>query len=132
MFCKNCGQALNDHQAVCLNCGVEVGNGNSFCHNCGKEVTPEAAFCLNCGVALKEDNKKVSETLGGQNRNLMALLAFLVGGWGVHNFILGEVKKGITRIILTCCCGIGGILALVDFIKILCGTYVIDPEKYFF
>ena len=28
MFCKNCGNALNDNQAVCLKCGVKVGEVN--------------------------------------------------------------------------------------------------------
>ena len=43
---------------------------------------------------------------------------------------MGETKKGVTRIILSAICGIGGIIALIDFIKLLVGSYVVDPEKY--
>ena len=25
MYCKNCGEAMNDYQVVCLKCGVEKG-----------------------------------------------------------------------------------------------------------
>jgi len=42
MFCKNCGQEMNDNQAICLRCGVKTGQGASFCANCGQPVNPEA------------------------------------------------------------------------------------------
>ena len=25
MYCKNCGEEMNDNQAICLKCGVNVG-----------------------------------------------------------------------------------------------------------
>ena len=56
------------------------------------------------------------------------LLAFFLGGFGIHNFYLGETKKGILKI-CTCWIGVGGILALIDFIKMLIGSYVVDPDK---
>ena len=59
----------------------------------------------------------------------MALICFFLGGLGIHNFMMGETKKGIVKIVLSLCLGIGGILALIDFIKILMDKYVIDPEK---
>ncbi len=51
MYCKNCGEVMNDNQAICLKCGVNAGTGKSFCSNCGKEMNPEAVVCLNCGVS---------------------------------------------------------------------------------
>ena len=45
--------------------------------------------------------------------------------------MMGETKKGVVRIVLSLCCGIGGILALIDFIKILMDKYVVDPNKAF-
>ena len=54
MYCKNCGESLNENQAICLKCGVEKGKGNAFCENCGKEVNPNADYCLGCGVSLKK------------------------------------------------------------------------------
>lgn len=53
MFCKNCGEAMNDNQAICLKCGVKTGTGNAFCANCGNAVAPNADVCLSCGVQLK-------------------------------------------------------------------------------
>ena len=127
MYCTNCGKEMNDNQAICLNCGVKTGVGKAYCGNCGSAVAPEADVCMNCGVALK----KAAGDLGGQSKTTMALVCFFLGGIGVHNFIVGETKKGIVKIVASMCCGIGGILALIDFIKILMDKYVVDPEKFF-
>ena len=101
MFCRNCGEQMNDNQAICLKCGVAVGEGKSFCSNCGKEVNEKASVCLNCGVAIVSDEQKKNAEKGmlaGQNKWVMAVLAFFLGGIGVHNFMMGETKKGIFKI----------------------------------
>ena len=127
MFCRQCGKEMNDNQAICLNCGVKTGEGNAFCANCGKAVDPNAAVCLSCGVAIK----KAGGDLAGKDKITMALICFFLGGLGIHNFMMGETKKGILRIVLTCCFYLGSILALIDFIKILTDKYVVDPDKFF-
>lgn len=123
MFCKNCGEALNDIQAICTKCGVKVGDGNSFCANCGKNIDANADVCLNCGVAVKKND------LAGNDKIVILLVCFFLGGLGIHNFIMGETKKGVFKIIMSFVCGIGGILALIDLIKIAMNKYVVDPNK---
>ena len=54
MYCKTCGEYMNDNQAVCLKCGVEAGKGKAFCPNCGNAVLEEAVICVKCGVSLKD------------------------------------------------------------------------------
>lgn len=125
MFCKNCGEQLNDNQAICVKCGVKVGDGNAFCYNCGKPVDANAEVCLNCGVALK----KAVGDLAGQDKIVMILICLFLGGLGIHNFMMGETKKGVVKIVTTFLCGIGGILALIDLIKIATNKYVVDPDK---
>ena len=127
MFCKNCGEAMNDNQAICIKCGVKTGDGNAFCANCGSSMNPEAEVCLNCGVAVKKTGN--GNYLNGQDKIVMILVCLFLGGLGIHNFMMGETKKGVFRIIMSFCCGIGGILALIDLIKIAMGTYVVDPNK---
>ena len=132
MFCKNCGKPMNDNQAICLNCGVQTGVGNAFCQNCGNPVDPNAVVCLSCGVALKSGNKignAAAGDLNGQSKTTMAIVCFFLGALGIHNFMMGETKKGIFRICMNLACGLGGIFALIDFIKILTNSYVVDPEK---
>ncbi len=129
MFCKNCGQTMNDNQAICLNCGVNVGVGNNYCANCGQPISPDAAVCLSCGVAVKKQS--AGGDLAGKDKVTMALICFFLGGIGIHNFMMGETKKGVLKIVLSLCMGIGGILALIDFIRILMDKYEVNPDKFF-
>ena len=128
MFCRNCGEQMNDNQAICIKCGVKTGDGNAFCSNCGNPVAPEAEVCLSCGVALK---KPATAALAGNNKIVIALICFFLGYIGIHNFMMGETKKGIVKIVGSFLCGISGILALIDFIKILLDKYEVDPDKLF-
>lgn len=128
MYCRNCGEEMNANQEICLKCGVKKGVGNSYCPNCGNPTNPGAAVCVNCGVALNGASGNGSY-LNGQDKVVMALICFFLGGIGIHNFMMGETKKGIFRIVMTFCCGIGVIFALIDFIKILTDSYVVDPDK---
>lgn len=57
MFCRNCGQQLDDTATVCTNCGHETGVVAAakteevfYCKNCGKQINPEKAFCPYCGA----------------------------------------------------------------------------------
>lgn len=127
MYCKNCGEQMNDNQAICLKCGVKTGQGNAFCANCGQSVAPEAEVCLSCGVAVK----KAGGNYGNYDKIVIALVCFFLGYLGIHNFMLGETKKGVVKIVFTVLCGIGTILALIDFIKILLDKYEINPDKAF-
>ena len=52
MYCRNCGEIMNDNQAICLKCGVKTGEGTAFCSNCGNNVTDDMNFCYICGSAL--------------------------------------------------------------------------------
>lgn len=130
MYCKNCGEVINDNQAICLKCGVKVGEGDAFCENCGSAVEPNAEYCMNCGVAAKK-------ALAGQDKVLIAVICFLIGVLGIHNFMMGEIKKGVFKIIMTLggvvLCGmptlICEILVLVEFVRILTDKYVVDPNK---
>ena len=127
MYCRNCGVQMNDNQAICLSCGVKVGEGSRFCPNCGREVAENAEVCINCGVSLK---KAVNGNyLNGQDKVTMALICFFLGGIGIHNFMMGETKKGIFKIVMCFCVGISYIFALIDFVKILSDKYVVDPDK---
>lgn len=128
MYCKNCGEQMNDNQAICIKCGVKVGDGTAYCANCGNALPENADVCLNCGVAVK--NVKAGN-LAGQDKLVMILICFFLGGFGIHNFMMGETKKGIVKIVTSFICGIGGILALIDLIKICTDKYVVDPEKLF-
>ncbi len=126
MYCKSCGAEMNENQAICIQCGVKTGTGAKYCANCGNEMAPGADVCLKCGVAAKSAK---SGDLAGQDKLVMILICLFLGGLGIHNFMMGETKKGVFRIIMSLCCGLGAIFALIDLIKIATGSYVVDPTK---
>ena len=136
MFCKNCGKEMNDNQAICLKCGVKTGEGNKYCWNCGNPVNENAEVCLSCGVAV---NKANGEYLAGKDKVLIVVLLLLIGGFGVHNFVMGENKKGIAKIVLCFAgfltCGITdivlGVLLIIELVRILTDKYEVDANKLF-
>lgn len=128
MFCRNCGNEIDENAAVCVKCGFEKGTGNKFCQNCGKEIEPGAAFCVNCGHVI-ENKIRIDPSL--QKSKLTAgLLGLFLGGFGVHNFYLGYNGKGIAQIALTLlsCGPIGIIWGVVEGILIFCGKIDTDAN----
>ena len=78
----------------------------------------------------KEDwNTPSSEMPNQENKKILAgVLALLLGGIGVHKFILGYTKEGIIQIVITLVtCGIGGIIPFIEGIIYLTKT---DEEFY--
>ncbi len=63
MYCRNCGEQMNENQAICLKCGVKKGDGNSFCKNCGKAVDQNASVCVACGFALDTKYEKLKKKI---------------------------------------------------------------------
>jgi uncharacterized membrane protein YvbJ len=123
---------MNENQAICLGCGVQKRASKNYCENCGAQTNPNAVICTNCGVSLQGGNGANAAPgtyLNGQDKTLIAIICFFLGGLGIHNFMLGETKKGVFKIIMAFVCGISAIFALIDFIKILTNTYVVDPDK---
>lgn len=96
-----------------------------ICKKCGKEIADDVEFCPECGAKII-----CEDMFSGINKIILVLIAIQLGSFGIHNFVLGETKKGIVKIVLTCFCGIGFILALIDVVKIAKGTYKVDPEAF--
>ncbi len=133
MYCKNCGNQVDDKAVACLKCGANPRNGNSFCANCGAPVNPGQVVCLKCGnkVGGGVSMSGGGGDLAGYDKMTMALICFFLGAIGVHNFMMGETKKGIVKIVGCLLCGLSGILALIDFIKILTDKYEVNPDAMF-
>ena len=50
---------------------------------------------------------------GNSNKVLIGVLAILLGGLGVHRFMLGDTTGGIIRLALGLC-GIGSVIGLIE------------------
>lgn len=100
-----------------------------FCRKCGAQLEEGAKTCPVCNEATEE--KKVAPTYNGRKKSTMAIIAFLFGNLGIHNFMMGEVKKGLMKILFHYTLGISYVFAIIDFVKILTDEYEINPDSFF-
>lgn len=95
-------------------------------------AAPPATQPPAAGVPLYPDGKPMVDALGRpaspKSRLAAALLAFFLGGFGVHRFYVGKIGTGIA-IILTIG-GFFGIWPLIDLIMILVGSFKDKQERY--
>ena len=72
--------------------------------------------------AIQENKTSPSGiTAGDKSQLIAAILCFFLGSFGVHDFYLGYIGKGILQIVLSLLI-VGIILVIIDFIRILVGT----------
>lgn len=94
----------------------------NFCYACGSPTDARAEVCPKCGVRQQAAGSR-------KDRITAALLAFFLGGIGVHHFYLGNTFRGVIYL-LFCWTFIPGIIALVEFIMLLCMSDATFQQKY--
>ena len=60
-------------------------------------------------------------------RVMCGILGILLGGLGIHKFVMGKTSTGIIQLILGLACGIGSIIGLIEGIMYLTKT---DEQFY--
>lgn len=77
---------------------------------------------------------------GDANKKIAAgICGILLGGLGIHRFILGDATGGILRIVITVVtCGMGGLIGLIEGIIYLTKsdeefvqTYIVEKKGWF-
>ena len=125
IYCKNCGNQMDDIAAICVKCGVKKGDGFNFCQNCGQPTAVGMQFCTSCGAAL---NNVVHGT-EQKSRIAAGILGVILGSIGIHNFYLGNNSRGVLQIVLTVItCGAAGLWGFIEGIMILCGSIKTDAN----
>lgn len=98
-----------------------------FCKNCGAEIADNVTVCEKCGAAQAE-----TPVVNGEPKSKLVavLLAFFLGGIGIHDFYLGYTKYGIIKIVLAVCTfgSVSSIWALIDFVRLLVGNIHTDAN----
>jgi TM2 domain-containing membrane protein YozV len=74
----------------------------------------------------------------GPDRTMCGIMAILLGGFGVHKFMMGQTTPGIIMIALTLCTCTGGLVGLIEGIIYLTKTdeefyqtYVVEKKAWF-
>lgn len=77
-----------------------------------QETTGQTINLSNCTVVLGKEKREKS-------KNVAALLAFLLGGLGIHDFYMGRTTKGILMLVF-CWSFIPMIIATFEALWLLC------------
>jgi TM2 domain-containing membrane protein YozV len=80
-----------------------------FCKHCGNQVISAAVICTSCGAPTGNGAANVPMTVNinplaysnRKSRVAYVLLAFFVGGLGIHNFYSGHIMSGLFKILLS-------------------------------
>lgn len=138
----------------CINCGASNEPGRTRCAYCGSTLAtaqpqqaplpihqqPQASMGsqpMYVQPMMVATTANMQALVMGQPKSMVAaaLLAFFLGGLGIHNFYLGYSGKGIAQLLLTLIGWVffmigpvvAGIWALVEFIMILTRAY---PDRW--
>lgn len=93
-------------------------SNEKFCNECGEAINQKAEICPKCGVRQFATPNVLNSAPNGKNKIAAALLAFFLGGFGIHKFYLGQVGLGILYL-LFCWTFIPAIIAFIEFILLL-------------
>jgi len=133
-FCYACGTVMHLTAADCPSCGAQQSNAinahrgvsgtntdvqtfaHVYCRSCGHTLHQTAPLCPHCGAPQYPLNSGLSQPT--KSKVIAALLAFFLGGFGVHKFYLGQVGLGILYL-LFCWTLIPALIALIEGIVYL-------------
>lgn len=100
----------------CTKCGAVNEETNQYCISCQAPLSPvsggyQPMQSVNQGAAQMTDLKPA----GADKKLVAGICGILVGGFGVHKFILGYTTEGIIQLVITLLtCGAGGIIGIIE------------------
>lgn len=94
-----------------------------FCKYCGAEIDDNSIYCSKCGQKLDENGGyadsfhdgsiNLGPNVKGKNKIIAAILALVVGDFGIQHFYLGNNTAGI----LSCVFFWTGIPAIIGLVQ---------------
>ncbi len=128
-ICGSCGSQVDDSYTNCPNCGALLAQPTQPAQPVPPMQQPNPGYGQPMG-----QQPMMQQPYGYQDPNLKSkmvagLLGIFLGGWGVHNFYLGNTSKGAIQIVVSIVtCGIGSIWGFIEGIMILCGSIKTDAQ----
>lgn len=164
--CPECGgdktTGIGGNKYVCQYCGATFVNASENiteqapqhntvnCQFCGGEILMGAQKCRHCGewlnrpVAVAQPapqpiyiQREQKQYVSQKSKVVAALLAFFLGGFGVHEFYLGKTGAGVAFLLIFCCTSwmifpifIILFITFIQAISYLCMSDEAFAEKY--
>ncbi|HKG61925.1 MAG TPA: TM2 domain-containing protein [Pyrinomonadaceae bacterium] len=97
----------------CTKCGAPNNDQAQFCTNCQAILAPIANYQPPLQTVNNQGSLVNWESMGADKKIPAGICAILLGGFGVHKFIMGYTTEGIIQLVLGLC-GIGWIIGLVE------------------
>jgi TM2 domain-containing membrane protein YozV len=99
-----------------------------YCTKCGATNDETAQYCVACQAPLGsvggyQPMQSVNQgqqmtdwkAMGADKKLVAGICGILLGGFGVHKFVLGYTTEGIIQIVITfVTCGVGSIVGLIE------------------
>ena len=100
----------------CTKCGAVNDDTAQICATCQAPLTPVSGYqpmqAVNQGSSGAMTDWKA---LGADKKIAAGICGIVVGGFGVHKFILGYTTEGIIQLVITLLtCGAGSIIGLIE------------------
>jgi TM2 domain-containing membrane protein YozV len=115
----------------CSKCGAQYADSAQFCAQCGSQLECQATPPPYGQPCYSTNNAFDASGPEGKSRGVAALLAILLGSFGVHYFYLGKVMAGVLTIVLSLVtCGIWPVIVLIQGILMFCMTNDEFQRKY--
>ena len=103
VFCTKCGAQNEDYAQTCSQCQAQLPQVGGY-----QPIQPPAPMY---GSGEVQDWKQA----GADKKLVAGICGILVGGFGIHKFILGYTTEGIIQIVITLVtCGVGSIIGLIE------------------
>ncbi len=101
-YCTKCGAVNDDTAQSCVSCQAPLGPVSGY----------QPMQSVNQGGHGSMTDLKA---MGADKKIVAGICGILLGGFGVHKFILGYTNEGIIQIVITVfTCGLGGIIGIVE------------------
>lgn len=103
----------------CTRCGAMNDEGAQYCTSCQAPLTSVSGPPPGSGYQPMQSVNPGAMTdwkaMGADKKITAGILGILVGGFGVHKFVLGYTTEGIITLVITLVtCGVGHIIGLIE------------------
>ena len=81
MYCRTCGNKINDNAEICVKCGVRRNVGTDYCQVCGARTTASMTNCKKCGAKLMKamSSTQVKKKAVSKGKKTLGTVLLVIG-----------------------------------------------------